>query len=197
MELSREAVLGDFGIVGEDVPHLITFVGKLTHFKGIDVLIRALPACEQALPGLMTLIIGFGELNDSLRDLCGKVGAENVHFLGHQPQQDVARLYNVADLSVVPSRVEPFGLVAVEALATNTPVVATNAGGLPDFINEDVGALVPMDNPGKLGAAIIREITTDAKGKKGPGAGEYARAKLSWAVQVKKMEALYQEVLGR
>jgi len=195
MALDRSTVLADFGVPLEGVQHVVTFVGKLTDFKGIDVLIKAAPAYEKALPGTVTLIIGFGALDQELRELCNEVGARNVHFLGHQPQDQVARLYNIADLSTVPSRIEPFGLVAIEALATGTPVVATDAGGLPDFINEEVGALVPMESPEELAEAVIREITNRARERKGPYAARYALEKFSWRVQVGKMESLYKEVL--
>jgi glycosyltransferase involved in cell wall biosynthesis len=94
---------------------------------------------------------------------------KNIHFLGHKSQDDVA--YNVADVSVVPSRVEPFGLVAIEAMACGTPVVATNAGGLPDFVTEEVGILVKMDDHEGLAYAILEEIRANAELTKGKKAG--------------------------
>jgi len=87
-------------------------------------------------------------------------------------------------------------LVAVEALACGTPVVATNAGGLPDFINEKVGALVPVDDPDSLAAAIIAEIENGTKRTKGVYASQYALDDFTWAQQVAKMIKLYQDALG-
>jgi glycosyltransferase involved in cell wall biosynthesis len=195
-DLDRDAVLNDFCLPTEGTRHVVTFVGKLTDFKGVDDLIRAAGIYEKELPGTITLIIGFGQLYDDLQSLCVETGATGVHFLGHQPQTEVARLYNIADLSVVPSRIEPFGLVAIEALATGTPVVATNAGGLPDFINDKVGALVPMNAPIDLAQAIVTEVKAGTKSSKGPYAAGYATEKHSWSVQVRKMAALYQNVLA-
>jgi len=129
----------------------------------------------------------------ALRD---QLGLRGVHFLGHQNQDTLARIYNVADLSIVPSRIEPFGLVAIEALACGTPVVATNAGGLPDFINERVGALVPLEDPGALAQAIISEIQSNTKQTKGVYANEYAYQSYTWAKQVEKMVELYKEALA-
>jgi glycosyltransferase involved in cell wall biosynthesis len=120
---------------------------------------------------------------------------QNVYFLGHQVQTTVARIYNIADVSVVPSRVEPFGLVAVEALACGTPVVATNEGGLPDFINDQVGALVPVGNHQALAKAIINEINNATKNTKGDFASRYALEGFSWSGQVMKMVKLYESVL--
>ncbi|GAH19946.1 unnamed protein product, partial [marine sediment metagenome] len=73
--------------------------------------------------------------------------------LGYISNEQLIDLYNIADVSTVPSRSEPFGLVAIEALACGTPVVGTNQGGLPDFINEDIGALVDVEDDIALGMA--------------------------------------------
>jgi glycosyltransferase involved in cell wall biosynthesis len=195
MPLDRADVLGTFGIEGTP-ESLVTFVGKLTRFKGVDVLLDAAPLYEAALPDVMTLIIGDGQLREELVHQADELGLENVHFLGHNPQPDVARLLNVADVSIVPSRVEPFGLVAVEALACGTPVIATNAGGLVDFVDDRVGWLVDVDDSEHLAGAVIEAIQYDAKGGKGPFAARYANQNFSWSQQVDRMVAVYREVLG-
>ena len=69
----------------------------------------------------------------------------------------------LADVSVVPSKVKPFGLVAIEATACGTHVVAINAGGLPDFVTEEVGTLVKMDDHEGLAYAILEEIRANAE----------------------------------
>ena len=189
-EATKEALLAEYQLGGADRP-LVSFVGKFTHFKGIDVLLRAAAIYEEALPGVQTLLAGHGELWNEMRSLRRELGLEGIHFLGHQPQSSVARLHNAADVSVVPSRAEPFGLVAVEALACGTPVVATNEGGLPDFISESVCALVPVDDPGRLAAAIIAEITDGTKRSKGIYASQYALDNFTWSRQVAKMIKLY------
>jgi glycosyltransferase involved in cell wall biosynthesis len=106
-----------------------------------------------------------------LRAQAEQLDLKGVHFLGHQAQTDVAELFNVSDVSTGPSRVEPFGLVAVEALACGTPVVPTNEGGLPDFVDERLGTLVDVgDTPG-LAKAIANEIKAATKG---PFGSDYA-----------------------
>ncbi len=86
--------------------------------------------------------------------------------------------------------------MAVEALACGTPVVATNAGGLPDFINDSVGALVPVGDHEALAQAIIDELQSGSKETKGKFAAQYALDDYSWAGQVKKMAALYDAALA-
>ncbi len=174
----------------------MSFVGKFAEFKGIDVLLKAAAIYERQLSSVQTIMVGYGALWDKMRTLQKELGLKGVHFLGHQSQDKVARINNAADVSIVPSRVEPFGLVAIEALACGTPVVATNAGGLPDFINEDVGALVPIDDPDSLAKAIIHEIENKTKQSKGIYASQYAYENFTWEKQVDKMIRLYQQAIN-
>lgn len=193
--VTKAEVLAAYGLTGADRP-LIGFVGKFTHFKGIDVLLKAAVIYEQALPGVRTLLAGDGELWDDMHALRQELKLNGVHFLGHQSQHHVALLLNAADVSVVPSRVEPFGLVAIEALACGTPVVATDEGGLPDFVNENVGALVAVDDAQSLAAAIIAEIESGAKLSKGVHASQYALGHFTWTKQVAKMIDLYRDIVA-
>ena len=194
-DATKENVLKEFGMAENYDKPLVSFVGKFTEFKGIDVLLRAAARYEKKLPGVQTVLVGHGVLWDEMHKLREELGLKGVHFLGHQPQDRVARIYNAADVSIVPSRVEPFGLVAVEALACGTPVVATNAGGLPDFINEEVGALVPVDDPDGLSRAIVDEIEANSKLTKGVYANEYAFKNFTWEKQVGEMITLYQQAI--
>ncbi len=194
-EVNKAAVFAEFDLPFRGGP-VVSFVGKFTDFKGIDVLLRAAAIYEEQLLGVQTLLVGHGLLWDEMHELCQELGLTSVHFLGHQPQPTVARVYNIADVSIVPSRIEPFGLVAVEALACGTPVVATNAGGLPDFINEKVGALVPVDDHEALARVIIAEVEAGSKKTKGHYAAQYALDGYSWPSQVLKMVALYEQALA-
>ena len=194
MSLKRDEVVKKYGIE-YGIEFLITFTGKLAEFKGIDVLLQAAATYENALGNVSTLIVGDGGLLSELQALARELDLQGVHFLGHKAQDEVARIMNVSDLAVVPSRVEPFGLVAIEALACGTPVVATNQGGLPEFVNESVGALVAVDDAQGLAEAVVREIKADSKRIKGPAAAEYARKGFSWSTQVGKMIELYETTI--
>lgn len=174
---------------------VVSFVGKLTDFKGVDVLLDAAAIYESQLGDVLTLIVGDGELRAELEAQAERLGLKSVHFLGHQNQPDVAELYNIANVSTVPSRIEPFGLVAVEALACGTPVVATNEGGLLDFVDARLGALVNVGDAAGLSEAIVSEIKADAKTTKGPFAADYALKGFSWSGQVEKMIDIYREAL--
>ncbi len=175
--------------------NIISFVGKLTSFKGVDILIKAAKIYENQLPDVITLITGDGELRDRLELMVNKLKLNSVHFIGNMPQQRVANIYNIADISVVPSRVEPFGLVALEALACGTPVVASRAGGLTDFINEEVGRLFEMNNYHQLAQKIIESINNNDKEKKGEYAAQYAINKFSWNHVIKELIEVYEDAV--
>lgn len=193
-EIDRQKILNELGLP-VDVEKVICFVGKLTHFKGVDVLIKAASIYEEILENTITLIVGYGELYKKLINLTKKLNLERFYFLGHHNQDIVSKIYNLADLAVVPSRGEAFGLVAIEALACGTPVIGTINGGLQDFLNEEVGALVKQDSPEDLAKKIIKEIKSDSKSKKGKLAAKYALENFSWNKNVKKLIDIYKKVI--
>ena len=154
---------------------LVMFAGKLAYFKGIDVLINAAKLYEGERPGeIVTIIAGDGELSEQLKKQAEEQMLSDVHFLGSLDISQLRGLYSTADVCVVPSRREPFGLVAVEALACGSTVVATNEGGLPDIINNEVGSLVEVDDPFGLSAAIIHELYRPDRKERKKAAAEYA-----------------------
>ena len=154
---------------------LVMFAGKLAHFKGVDILLEAARLYEGEHPGkISTVIAGDGELSTQLKKQADDYALKDVHFMGSLDVSQLRALYSSADVCVVPSRREPFGLVAVEALACGSTVIATNQGGLPDIINDDVGALVEVDDAFGLSAAIRREIFRSDKKERGEVAAKYA-----------------------
>jgi len=144
---------------------------------------------------VMTLIAGNGVLYEELIKLKDFLKLKNTFFLGYISEEQLIDLYNIADVSTVPSRSEPFGLVAIEALACGTPVVGTNQGGLPDFINEDIGALVDVEDDIALAEAIINELVRPDKEIRRKRAHEYAVNNFSWENTIKEVEKIYREAI--
>jgi len=171
--MSREKFRGMFDLT---LPkRFVLFAGKLAHFKGVDVLIDAARLYEgESEDEILTLIAGEGELAQQLQKQVRDYRLRGVRFLGHLDVSQLRGLYSTADVCVMPSRREPFGLVAIEALACGTPVIATNQGGLPDIINSDVGALVEVDDSYGLSAAITHELYRPDKEERGRNAAKYA-----------------------
>ncbi|HHE64541.1 MAG: glycosyltransferase family 4 protein [Candidatus Cloacimonadota bacterium] len=193
--ISKKDLFTQFGL--NTVPEkLVSFVGKFTDFKGIDILIKAARKVTDEIPEVVFALAGDGQLMEEMNNLASKLGLTNIYFIGHQTQEDVASLYSAADVSVVPSRIEPFGLVAIEALGCGTPVVATNAGGLPDFVNDEVGQLVEMENVDVLANAIIEELKNNTKLTKGKYAREYAVNNYSWKKTLQNVISIYEETIN-
>ncbi len=189
--VKREKALAELKLP-QNSKKIVSFVGKLTDFKGVDILIKAAKIVTESIPEVIFALAGNGQLREELEKLSKDLGLNNVYFLGHKNQNEVATLYNLAEVSVVPSRVEPFGLVALEAMACGTPVVATNAGGLPDFVNKKVGALVEMNNPEELASALIYELQNNTKSSKGIYANKYTLENFSWSKTLGKVIDLYE-----
>ena len=194
--LDRSEVLGRYGIEceGRDV---VLFAGKMTCFKGIDVLLDAAARYESVLPNAITVLAGDGEERPALQEQAERLGLAAVHFIGNVAQDELARLYNIADIDLVPSRREPFGLVAVEAMACGTPVVATNQGGLPDFVNDSVGALVNPEDADDLARGVEATLHRALENPSWrDDVSAYASGNYSQAVIIRELDSLYREVVG-
>jgi len=154
---------------------LVLFVGKLAHFKGVDILIEAVRLYENEYPDDITVIIaGDGELATTLKKQAKDGNLHDLYFMGHLNSTQLRELYSTADVSLVPSRREPFGLVAIEALACGCPVIATNQGGLTDIIIDSVGTLVDVEDAEGLKEAIRKEIHHPDRPERGKNAAKYA-----------------------
>ena len=188
--VTQEQVLTWFGI--RPLKRLVLFTGKLTYFKGVDVLLDATRLYEGEHPGeIVTLVAGDGELSYQLKKQAEDNILKHVNFLGYLDISQLRGLYSAADVSVVPSRREPFGLVAVEALACGSPVVATNQGGLPDIVNDEVGSLVDVDDALGLSAAIQRELYRPDRPERGRTAARYAREKFAQENMIDSLVDIY------
>jgi rhamnosyl/mannosyltransferase len=178
---------------------LLLFVGRLRHYKGVDVLIRAM----QELPDAQALIAGIGPEEAGCRALAGELGlGERVHFLGEPSDDELVTLYRAADLFVLPStnRAEMFGIVQVEAMASGLPVICTELGTGTSFVNRhgETGLVVPPNDPAAL-AAAIRQILDhpELAGRMGQAGIDRAAAEFSVEVMVRRIIDFYGEALDR
>jgi glycogen(starch) synthase len=117
-----------------DAPVLLYF-GRLEYEKGVHDLIAALPRIRRAHPGTRLLVAGTGTAHDQLMAAVETHRVRRtVTFTGHLPDADLAALLRAVDAVVLPSRYEPFGIVALEAAAAGAPLVASTAGGLGEVV---------------------------------------------------------------
>jgi glycosyltransferase involved in cell wall biosynthesis len=134
-------------------------VGHLCHQKGFDVLLRALRIClDEGLPVRLS-IVGKGHLRDELETLALELGlGDHVTWVGAPARSTMPDVYRNADVFVLASRHESFGVVVIEALASGVPVVATECGGPEEIVTPACGALAPPEDAAALAAAIGRVV---------------------------------------
>lgn len=136
------------------------YVGRIVFEKGLHVLLDAWPGVTAAVDAHL-VIAGTGEYLEALRARAASLGLEqSVTFTGFIANEDRDRLYHAADLAIFPSLYEPFGIVALEALANACPIVVSDAGGLAEVVQHGVtGLVVPADDPGGLADAVITSLS--------------------------------------
>ncbi len=177
---------------------LVAVVGRIQPLKGVATAISAiglLPDARLVVVGGPSGPDGERELAD-LRRLADEVAPGRVEFRGPMPHDAVADVYRAADVVAVPSRSESFGLVAAEAQAAGTPVVAAKVGGLAYSILDGVsGSLVVGDDPAAW-AAAIGGILDDpgTRARLSAGALEHART-FSWEATADRLLELYRGVV--
>lgn len=156
--VDRTALLAAHDLAVPDDAPLVTFAGKLSRTKGVDLILEANRLLRERLDQPPHFILfGSGRLEETLDPLrLEAYSREGCHFLGHQPYEVVAAFHNVARVSVMPSREEGFGLAALEAMGCGLPVVVTRLGG-PDAYS--VGPLIAPEDPAALVAAIEEVLT--------------------------------------
>ncbi len=196
-EIDRKTLLARYDIP-YDHEKIVLFAGKLTSFKGVDVLLRAEQKYEGYKPGhIITVIAGSGAEEDVLRQLEETLKLQSLHFIGHRNQVELRQLYSSADIFAMPSRNEPFGLVALEAMACGLYVIASDTGGLPDFINDKVGDLVAPDDPDALYEAIINKLYSSGEdGKEKSSIAQYTLTHYSQTNYMDKLEKIYLEIIS-
>ena len=141
---------------------IVLFVGRLVYEKGVHVLVNAAPKVLDRVNAKF-IIVGNGYMKDQLSGLVKGMGLANkVIFTGFVDDDTLRRLQICANVSVVPSLFEPFGIVALEAMAARSPVVVSDIGGLSEIVEHDVsGVKVYASNPDSLAWGIIKVLTDD------------------------------------
>ncbi|MCS1351547.1 1,4-alpha-glucan branching protein domain-containing protein [Mechercharimyces sp. CAU 1602] len=126
----------------EEKEKIILYVGRMTPHKGVQGLIEASPYIVNRFPHTKFILVGKGSETDSLKERVAALGVEEkVMFLGHVDELEKERLYRCADVFVLPSFYEPFGIVVLEAMAHRVPVIVSHTGGLKEIVKHRVNGL--------------------------------------------------------
>ena len=174
---------------------IILFVGNPIERKNIDVLIKAFEEveCKKSI----LIITGYGDFSKYC-NLVEKLDMQKrVIFTGEVSNIDLQKLYNICDLFVLPSKLEGFGIVLVEAMAAGKPIVATNVGGISEVVEDKRnGILVEPNNVKELTQARQYFLENPAIARKiGSYNKEYGKEKFSWEKNAEETEKIYRSLL--
>jgi glycosyltransferase involved in cell wall biosynthesis len=177
---------------------IVLFVGRLVYEKGVHVFVNAVQRVLEKVNAKF-IIVGNGYMKDQLSGLVKGMGlAHKVLFTGFVDDETLRRLQRCADASVVPSLFEPFGIVALEAMAAGSPVVVSDTGGLSEIVEHDVsGVKVYVNNPESLAWGIIRVLTDDGYANwLRTNAYKKIQEKYDWDKIAQQTKTIYNNVLG-
>ena len=175
---------------------LVLLVGRLVYEKGFQLALEALPGLIERLGNVRFIIAGSGTAEQELRRQAHDLGLdEHGTFLGWIGDDVLHSLYRIADLTVVPSIYEPFGLVALEAMASGCPCLVADTGGLREVVpNEDVGLRFRSRDPQSLGQMAERLLTdVELRDRLVAEASEHVLS-FDWADVARQVAQVYDEV---
>ena len=189
---------------------MLLFVGRIEPLKGIDTLLRALQVLHSSgqMPHRLLLSVIGGDPSkpretrhaelEKLMTLRGELGlGDVVTFLGRRAQETLHSYYSAADGVVMPSHHESFGMVALEAMACGTPVIATDVGGLSQLVRDgETGFLVPGRDPNALAERLHLVLTdSDLRSHLGRQAADYATA-YGWPGITRQVVRMYEQTIS-
>jgi glycosyltransferase involved in cell wall biosynthesis len=176
---------------------LVFHVGRLVHEKGAHILLEAVPAVLAAYPTTRFVIAGRGPLLDRLHHRAAALHiSERVLFPGFISDEEAVRLFCVADVAVFPSLYEPFGLVALEAMAARIPLVVTNIGGFAEIIQHNVtGLAVYPEDADSLAWGICETLRDPAAAQQRTRfAYDIVTSTYSWNIIARRTVQLYRDL---
>lgn len=193
-----------YGIKDDDL--MILFLGRLVGVKGIDKLIMAMPHILPKYPNAKLVIVGVGDLEEYLQNLVRTIRLENyVRFrFDFIPEEERIQHYAACDIAVFPSLYEPFGIVALEAMAMEKPVVVGAAGvsGMREIViccgEEQCGYHVNPNNPSDIAWGILNALESPEKRKwLGQNGRKRVLKEFTWAIIAEKTVELYEKKISR
>jgi D-inositol-3-phosphate glycosyltransferase len=182
---------------------IVLFVGRVQAHKGTDVAIQALKGLiERDAPRASETVLhiiggasggdGDSELTRCHETIAGNQLEDHVRFFDPMPHDQLAEHYRAADVVIVPSRSESFGLVAAEAQACGTPVVAANTGGLPYVVNaSESGLLVDHHDPKAFATAVAAILDHPSFAERLAAGGVDFSRRFSWDATAERLLELY------
>ncbi len=174
---------------------MVLFAGRLEYEKGVQTVLQAMQRIRAEVGPTRFFVAGIGTYSRELRREVRRLGLQrHVRFTGFLEDQELRRHYAAADVAVAPSIYEPFGLVAVEAMACGTPVVVGDTGGLREIIEDGSGlSFTPQDSDG-LADAVIRVLRDEQLATRMTERGlQRIRSRYDWAAVAGRTVQIYRQ----
>ncbi|MEQ1855295.1 MAG: glycosyltransferase family 4 protein [Longimicrobiales bacterium] len=165
--------------------------------NGVEYFVRAMPEIAQRID-LEAIVVGDGPERAALEKLASDLGvSERVRFLGSRPHAEMPGLLSSAEVAVFPSLMEATSVAALESMACELPVAASRVGGLPEIVDDSVGALFEPADPHDLAGAVVRLLSGD--GAQNVGRAARRRVVEQWSNErlVDRHVAIYEDVMAR
>jgi glycogen(starch) synthase len=174
-------------------------LGRVVRKKGFDLLVDAFATLAPEQPDVGLVIAGDGPEREPLRRPVVELGlGQRVHLLGRLERYEVAAVMRGAEVFVMPSRIEPFGIVALEAWRAGVPVIVTPHGGPPEFVEDGVSGLIADPfNSSELASAMRTLLGDERLCRKLAEAGSRSYQRLTWTHITRSYEALYERIIPR
>jgi glycogen(starch) synthase len=185
----------EFAAPGE---RLVLLIGRLVYEKGFQLALEAMPRLIEAVPGTRFLVAGSGTHERELRRQATALGLdEHGTFLGWIGDDVLHSLYPIADVCVVPSIYEPFGLVALEAMASGCPCIVADTGGLREVVpHNEAGLRFRARDPRALGEMVERVLSDPELRARLVAEGSEHILRFDWADVARSTAALYAGLVG-
>ena len=177
---------------------LVLLIGRLVYEKGFQLALEAMPSLIAAIPGTRFLVAGSGTHEPELRRQATELGLdEHGTFLGWIGDDVLHSLYRIADVCVVPSIYEPFGLVALEAMASDCPCIVADTGGLREVVpHNEAGLRFRASDHEALGEMVERVLTDPVLRDRLVAEGSEHILRFDWADVAESTAALYSELVA-
>ncbi len=184
--------------LAEDGTHLVLFAGRLEYEKGVQTVLHALERVTDRAGPVRFVVAGIGTYTDELRALVDRLGlGHRVRFTGFLEEHALRLHYAAADVAVAPSLYEPFGLVAAEAMACGTPVVASDTGGLREILAGGHGLSFPPEDAEGLADRIVEVLTDRSLAEDLVARGlRHIRTRFDWDDVAARTAAVYARIAG-
>ncbi len=181
-----------------DNEKILLFVGRLVNEKGVQVLIDAMPKILANYHDAKLVIVGKGPQQDFLKEKAWHMDlSRKICFAGYVDDNELGMLYKCADVAVFPSLYEPFGIVALEGMLADVPVVVSDTGGLNEIVSHGVDGMKSYTgNPNSLADSILELLFNPSKAEEiRKRAMEKVRTMFNWELISKKTLEVYDEVV--